>query len=233
MPDFWQETDSVWGRYFNLNVIRNGGGINPATIMFGKDNSALDRFNIMADGTVINNATKKGLPAVEKQNNSSVAPALQSKRKLSTQQQVNQQGILDNALSMGRRTAPPIKKIRIFDFDDTLARSKSKVIVSMSDGSTREINATQFAEQAADLEAQGATFDFTQFEQVVEGQKGPLFDVAKKIADARGTEDLFILTARPQEAAGPIKEFMKALGIDIPIGNITGLADGTAQAKAM
>ena len=38
----------------------------------------------------------------------------------------------------------------------------------------------------------------------------------KKIADTRGTEDLFILTARPQTAAGPIKAFMKALGIDIP-----------------
>ena len=279
MPDFWQETDSVWSRYFNINVIRNKGGINPATIMFGKSESALSRFNVMADGTVINNTTKKGLPAVEKQNNSSVAPALQSKRKLSTQQQVNQQGTLDNALSMGRRTAPPIKKIRIFDFDDTLARSKSMVIVNMPfldannemadvvarrmfkdefknlpsykqtfknlnadqqrqvlqsiPGKTIKINATEFAQQAADLEAIGATFDFTEFSKVVEGQKGPLFDVAKKIADARGTEDLFILTARPQEAAGPIKEFMKALGIDIPLANITGLADGTAQAKAM
>ena len=119
MPDFWQDTDSVWGRYFNVNVIRNGGGINPATIMFGKGDSALSRFNIMADGTVINNATKKGLPAVENQNNSSLPNALASKRKLSTQQQISQQGTLDNALSMGRRTAPPIKKIRIFDFDDT------------------------------------------------------------------------------------------------------------------
>ena len=279
MPDFWQDTDSVWGRYFNVNVIRNGGGINPATIMFGKGDSALSRFNIMADGTVINNATKKGLPAVENQNNSSLPNALASKRKLSTQQQISQQGTLDNALSMGRRTAPPIKKIRIFDFDDTLARSKSMVIVNMPfldaknemvdvvarrmfkdefknlpsykqtfkslnadqqrqvlqsiPGKTIKINATEFAQQAADLEAIGATFDFTEFSKVVEGQKGPLFDVAKKIADARGTEDLFILTARPQEAAGPIREFMKALGIDIPLKNITGLADGTAQAKAM
>ena len=65
-------------------------------------------------------------------------------------------------------------------------------------GKTIKINATEFAQQAADLEAIGATFDFTEFSKVVEGQKGPLFDVAKKIADARGTEDLFILTARPQ-----------------------------------
>ena len=191
---------------------------------------------------------------------------------------VNNLGKADEALNKGRRVDPSVKKIRVFDFDDTLARSNSKVIVINPDanididmldiiarrkfkkefenlpsykqsysslneqqklevlkeipGATTEINATQFAEQAADLEAQGATFDFSQFEQVIDGKKGPLFDVAKKIADTRGTEDLFVLTARPQSADGPIKEFMKALGIDIPLKNITGLGDGTAQAKA-
>ena len=59
-----------------------------------------------------------------------------------------------------------------------------------------------------------------------------MFEVAKKIADVRGTEDVFILTARPQNADGPIQAFMKANGIDIPLKNITGLGDGTAEAKA-
>ena len=106
------------------------------------------------------------------------------------------------------------------------------VIVNMPDGSTNQINATQFAQQAAELESEGAEFDFSEFSKVVEGKKGPLFDVAKKIADASGTEDVFILTARPQDADGPIKAFMEANGIDIPLKNITGLGDGTAQAKA-
>jgi hypothetical protein len=101
----------------------------------------------------------------------------------------------------------------------------------MPDGKTFKINATQFAERAAELEKDGARFDFSEFSKVVEGKKGPLFEVAKKIADARGTEDLFVLTARPADAAGPIKEFLKALGIDIPLKNITGLADGKASAK--
>ena len=100
------------------------------------------------------------------------------------------------------------------------------------DGSSKKINATEFAKQAADLELQGAKFDFTEFSKVVDGKKGPLFSVAQKIASVRGTEDVFVLTARPQEAAGPIKAFMKANGIDIPLANITGLGDGTAQAKA-
>ena len=102
----------------------------------------------------------------------------------------------------------------------------------MPNGSSKKINATQFAQQASDLELEGAEFDFTEFSKVVEGKKGPLFEVAQKIANARGTEDVFILTARPQNADGPIKAFMKANGIDIPLKNITGLGDGTAEAKA-
>ena len=144
---------------------------------------------------------------------------------------VNELNKLDNALANGRKLNQPVKKIRIFDFDDTLATSKSMVIVNMADGTSKKINATEFALQAADLEAQGAQFDFAEFSKVVDGKKGPLFDVAKKIADARGTEDLFILTARPQSAAGPIKAFMNALGVNIPLKNITGLSDGTAAAK--
>ncbi len=45
------------------------------------------------------------------------------------------------------------------------------VIVNMPDNTTRKINATQFAAQAADLQAQGAEFDFSEFSKVVEGKK--------------------------------------------------------------
>ena len=96
----------------------------------------------------------------------------------------------DKALDNARKLDPSIKKIRVFDFDDTLARSKSMVIVNMPDGSTKKIDATQFARDAQQLEAEGATFDFTEFKKVIDGKKGPLFNVAKKIADARGTDDL-------------------------------------------
>jgi len=106
-------------------------------------------------------------------------------------------GTADKALNNARRANAPVKKIRVFDFDDTLAKSKSMVIVNMPDNTTRKINATQFAAQAADLQAQGAEFDFSEFSKVVEGKKGPLFDVA-----------------------------------NIPLNNITGLGDGTPEAKA-
>ena len=95
-----------------------------------------------------------------------------------------------------------------------------------------KVNATSFAENYDALEEQGAEFDFREFSKVIDGKKGPLFSVAEKIAAARGTDDVFILTARPADAAKPIQEFMKANGIDIPLANITGLGDGAAEAKA-
>ncbi len=106
-----------------------------------------------------------------------------------------------------------------------------QVYAGINANKVNKINATQFAEQASDLEAQGAEFDFSEFSKVIDGEKGPLFGVAEKIAKARGTDDIFILTARPAEAAGPIQAFMKANGIDLKIQNIVGLGNGTAAAK--
>ena len=111
------------------------------------------------------------------------------------------------------------------------ARSNSKVLYEMPDGTEGSLNATQFAQRAGELEAQGAEFDFSEFSKVVDGKKGPVFKAIENIVKARGAEDVFILTARPSNSAVAIKEFMDALGVDIPIENITGLGDGTPQAK--
>ena len=109
------------------------------------------------------------------------------------------------------------KKIRVFDFDDTLARTNSNVLYTMPDGTEGSIDAATFAKDASMMQAEGAIFDFSEFSKVMDGKKGPLFEVAKKIAQARGTKDVFVLTARPQDAAGPIQEFLAELGLDIPI----------------
>ena len=137
-----------------------------------------------------------------------------------------------DALENSRKVDAPDKGISVFDFDDTLARSNSKVGVTMPDGSKRKINATEFALQSADLEAAGAKFDFSEFNKVIDGKKGPLFDLAVRRQDKFTSKDIFILTARPQEAAYAIHAFLKGVGLEIPIENITGLADGKPSAKA-
>ena len=124
------------------------------------------------------------------------------------------------------------KKIRVFDFDDTLAQTKSNVLYTMPDGTTGKIDAATFAKDAVKMEADGAQWDFSEFSKVMNGTKGPLFEVAKIIADKRGTDDVFVLTARPADAAGPIQEFLSELGLSIPLANITGLGNGAPKAKA-
>jgi chloramphenicol 3-O-phosphotransferase len=95
-----------------------------------------------------------------------------------------------------------------------------------------KIDAATFAKDAVKMEADGAQWDFSEFSKVMNGTKGPLFEVAKIIADKRGTKDVFVLTARPADAAGPIQEFLNELGLNIPLENITGLGNGTPKAKA-
>jgi len=54
----------------------------------------------------------------------------------------------------------------------------------------------------------------------------------KKMISKFGPENFFILTARPADSAQPIHEFLSTIGIDIPLENITGLGNSSAQAKA-
>ena len=127
---------------------------------------------------------------------------------------------------------PEQKGISVFDFDDTLAKTKETVIVTMRDGTTDEISAAEFARSAVKLESDGATFDFSNFNKVSEGTgEGPLAELARRRQEKFGSKDIFVLTARPQIAATSIKTFLDGIGLNIPLNNITGLEDGSPQAK--
>ena len=133
---------------------------------------------------------------------------------------------------LASKKSPKPKGISIFDFDDTLAKTKEKVIVNMADGSVKEISAAEFAREAGNLTEAGATFDFSNFENVsLDTAEGPLADLARKRQGKFGSGDIFVLTARPNSAGPAIQQFLKSIGINIPLSNITGLADGSPQAK--
>ena len=165
-------------------------------------------------------------------NNNNENSVIKFSKQVPNQEVLDNLGNADAAMANARNPEAPVKKIRVFDFDDTLARSNSQVLYELPDGTTGKLNAAQFAERFSELQEQGAEFDFLEFSKVIDGKKGPVFKAIENIVKARGAEDVFILTARPADAAGPIKEFMDALGVNLPIKNIVGLGDGTAQAKA-
>jgi hypothetical protein len=97
----------------------------------------------------------------------------------------------------------------------------------------RRLDAEEFASEGADILDQGGTFDFSEFNKVVEGETAPLFNKAMKLQDKFGNKDMFVLTARPAESAPAIFEFLQANGLNIPLENITGLANSTSEAKAL
>jgi hypothetical protein len=155
-----------------------------------------------------------------------------SKTKKTTKDVVEQSNNLDKAINIARDPKAPVKKIRVFDFDDTLARTKSNVFYTMPDGTKGTLTAEEFAERGGEILNEGGEFDFSDFNIVRDGKPGPLLEVAKKIQAARGTEDVFVLTARAPESQVAIKEFLDSLGLNIPLKNITGLGNSTGAAKA-
>ena len=138
----------------------------------------------------------------------------------------------DKAIQEGNKLDKPTKGISVFDFDDTLAYSDSKVIVTL-DGKTFKITPAEFAQQSEVLEREGAIFNFKEFNKVVKGKKGPLADLALKRQDKFGSGDIFVLTARPQASATSIQKFLKGIGLNLPLKNITGLENGSPEAKAL
>lgn len=153
---------------------------------------------------------------------------------LTTDQIIEKINILRKAKVVGANTKAPNKKARVFDFDDTLAKTNSNVLYTLPDGTEGSLDATQFAEQYNELQEAGATFDYSEFNQVKDGRKGPLATLAKRFTESKGDRDVFVLTARPAESAEAIQEFLRStLGISIPLQNISGLANGKPGAKAM
>jgi len=143
---------------------------------------------------------------------------------------ITKQAAINNAASIKYSQTP--KGISVFDFDDTLARTKSNVLYVTADGKKGKLNAAQFAARSETMLAQGVEFDFSEFSKVMKGELGPLFSEAQKKEGKYTNKDIFVLTARPANSAKAIHEFLKSEGLNIPIGNITGLGNGAPQAKA-
>ena len=199
--------DPVSKRYYNIRTWGN------------KNFVAIKSINPEANGEVIGEAWEIAGKSINKDNLFKELAQFRAETKA-----------VSNASTVAFSKTP--KGISVWDFDDTLAQTKSNVLYTLPDGTKGKIDATQFALQSADLETIGAKFDFSEFSKVMKGKKGPFFEKAVNRNKKFGNENVFILTARPQDAAPAIHTFLKGIGLDIRLQNIVGLSDGTAKAKA-
>jgi|13_taG_2_1085334.scaffolds.fasta_scaffold01377_3 hypothetical protein len=124
----------------------------------------------------------------------------------------------DTNISQGKNEGRETENVVVFD---------KKVVQEQN-----KLDAEQFAKEGDKLMAEGADFDFSEFSKVVNGSKGPFFEKAMARNKKFGNKNVFILTARPANSANAIHEFLKGIGLNIPLENITGLANSSPQAKA-
>jgi len=229
MPLGWTINDQTWARYFNINVGNTRGGIDPAKIIWNDGKSIAEKTGVNSYGFIAKGETKITEKEAKTQNGrlSRNIPV-----DASISKQVEIMSNMDKTMKLARNIDTPEKGISVFDFDDTLAKTNSKILVTMPDGKKMKIDATEFARRDAELTAKGAKYDFSEFNKVIDGKKGPLADLALKRQGKFGSKDIFVLTARPQIAASAIKKFLDGIGLSLPLANITGLENGSPQAKA-
>lgn len=107
-----------------------------------------------------------------------------------------------NALFTELRTG---KRLRVFDFDDTLAKMNATIYVKHLDGSNTELNPAQFAVYEPQP---GDDFDFSEFDRIIKSanpiQKN--VDALKRAMQDAGAKTT-ILTAR--RVAYPVKRYLE------------------------
>ena len=118
------------------------------------------------------------------------------------------------------------KKLRIFDFDDTLVKTNSFIYVTHKDGKKSKLSPGEYAVYK---ERPGDTFDFKDFQQVTNPQliKGYV-ELLRRMVSSGGSREVYILTARAAER--PVSQFIKDLGISGV--KVIALGDNNPEKKA-
>ena len=121
------------------------------------------------------------------------------------------------------------KKLRVFDFDDTLVFTNSYIYVKTIDGREKKLTPGEYALYD---EKPGEEYDFRDFYSVQEPQElKKITKVLKRIINKNKGEGVFILTARPQAVDKHVQRYLKDIGINQRIP-VTGLQNNDPKAKS-
>ena len=127
-----------------------------------------------------------------------------------------------------------VKGMSTFDFDETLIIDGENFVIATDPVTKQEIriSSAEWPTKGPELVAAGYNMNFDDFVNVRGGDDGPLLQKMKNQIKKYGTDNVFVLTARPQNSDIAIHEWLKSKGINIPFKNITGLGDSRGEAKA-
>lgn len=206
MPVGWSPIINNWfERYFNDIVAAQDGGIDPKSII-GLDGRTFDQiYNVNSEGKAL-------FSKPEFNKNLVFSKAVNNFRAYNK-----------NTQSRGMST---------FDFDETLIIDGENFVTATKGDDVVKIPSDKWPIDGPKYTDEGYTFDFSDFVNVRGGKEGPLLQKMKNQIRKYGSSNVFVLTARMQEAADPIHKWLKSQGINIPFENITGLGDSKGEAKA-
>jgi hypothetical protein len=118
------------------------------------------------------------------------------------------------------------KKLRVFDFDDTLVKTNSFIYVKHGDGKESKLTPGEYAVYEP---KETDKFDFSDFEKVQQPQEiRGVTKLLKTVAKSEGERKVVILTAR--SAYKPVKEYLKDIGLEGIY--VVALGDSDPQKKA-
>lgn len=121
------------------------------------------------------------------------------------------------------------KKLRVFDFDETLVFTKSYIYVKQSNGKEKKLTPGEYAVYQ---EKPGEEYDFRDFYSVQEPQElRRITKVLKRIIQKNGGDGVYILTARPQAVDKHVQQYLKDIGINKRIP-VKGLESNNPKSKA-
>jgi len=121
------------------------------------------------------------------------------------------------------------EKLRVFDFDDTLVKSDSRIKATHMTGTKKYLTPAEFAQEG---EHPDYEYDYSEFETVIDPREiKKVTKILKNMVNA-GTDgrEIVILTARAPESEGAIKNYLEDIGVDI--SKITFVLLGNADPKA-
>ena len=122
-------------------------------------------------------------------------------------------------------------KLRVFDFDDTIAKSDSKIYITTDNGKEIIMTPEDYATHKVNPEYE---YDFSEFDEVINPREiKQITNIIRNVLNA-GTEEreIAILTARDKNAEEPIRKYLEEIGLDTSKITFVLLGDSDPHAKS-
>lgn len=104
-------------------------------------------------------------------------------------------------------------KLRVFDFDDTIAKSDSNIYITTDTGEKITMTPTEYATHTMNPKYE---YDFSEFDEVINPREIKQITNIVRNAINAGTEgrEIAILTARDPAAEDAIRTYLESIGLD-------------------